>query len=265
MATRKIKNDYVIAIPSYNRPNDILKKTLSVLRHYRISNSKIHIFLHSNEQKKLYEETIPKEFYGKLIVHNLPMGIGKVRNFIMDYFPIGKQIVSLDDDVSGYMEPVGGKLKQIKSLENIIHKGFQLCKENKFTLWGFYPVCNAFFMKGEPITKDLRFIVGGTMGFINKRKHVSLNFKEDYEYTLMCYKEDGGVIRFNRICVKHNVASSKGGIGKDQQARLDDYKKAAQNLMKRFPGLVHMNKQREGEILLRDKSEREILLRDKSN
>jgi hypothetical protein len=130
----------------------------------------------------------------------------------------------------------------------------QLCKENKFTLWGFYPVCNAFFMKGEPITKDLRFIVGGTMGFINKRKYVSLNFKEDYEYTLMCYKEDGGVIRFNRICVKHNVASSKGGIGKDQQARLDDYKKAAQNLMKRFPGLVHMNKQRDGEILLRDKS-----------
>lgn len=253
MATRKLKSDYVIAIPSYNRPNELLKKSLATLKYYKIPNSKIHIFLHSNEQKKLYEETIPKEFYGKLIVHTLPMGIGKVRNYIMDYFPIGKQIVSLDDDVSGYMEPFGKKLKPIKSLDEVIRKGFHLCKENSFTLWGFYPVCNAFFMKGEPITKDLRFIVGGTMGFINKRRHVSLNFKEDYEYTLMSYKEDGGVIRFNRICVKHTVASSKGGIGLNQEERLQDYKNAAQVLMKRYPDLVHLNKQREGEILLREK------------
>ena len=49
MATRKKKDDYVIAIPSYNRPNELLKKSLSVLKHYKISNSKIHIFLHSNK------------------------------------------------------------------------------------------------------------------------------------------------------------------------------------------------------------------------
>ena len=49
-ATRKKKDDYVIAIPSYNRPNEILKKSLEVLKHYKIPNTKIHIFLHSNAQ-----------------------------------------------------------------------------------------------------------------------------------------------------------------------------------------------------------------------
>lgn len=242
----------VYAIPSYNRPDGLYKKTLTILKKYDIPSKDIHIFLHNEEEKKLYEETIPKEYYGKIVVHGLPKGIGKIRNYIMDYFKIGEQIVSLDDDVTGFMEPSNGKLKPIKSFKNLVTKAFHLCKENKFSLWGLYPVCNAFFMKGEPITKDLRFIVGGCMGFINKGKqrYVSLDLKEDYEFTLINYKEDGGLLRFNRICVKHNINSKRGGIGKDQKQRVLDYKKASKYLMNKYPDNVILNKKREGEILL---------------
>jgi hypothetical protein len=240
------------AIPSYNRPDGLYKKTLTVLKDYNIPSKDITIFLHSNEDKELYESTIPKDMYGKIVVHNLPKGIGKVRNFIMDYYPLKTEYVSLDDDVTGFLEAVNGKLKPIKSFKDLVTKGFSLCKKNGFSLWGLYPVCNAFFMKGEPVTTDLRFIVGGCMGMINrgKERHVTLNMKEDYELTLMSNKEDGGVIRFNTICVKHNTNSKKGGIGQDQKERVEEYKKAAAYLMKKYPDSVILNKKREGEILL---------------
>ena len=245
----------VYAIPSYNRPDGLYKKTLTILKKYDISPKDIYIFLHSEDEKKSYE-SIPKEYYGKIIVHGLPKGIGKIRNFIADYFPLNQEYVTLDDDVTGFQEPRGGKLVDIKSFKDVVDQGFKLCKKNGFTLWGLYPVCNAFFMKGEPITKDLRFIVGGTMGIINKKRHVTLNLKEDYQFTLMCYKKDGGVIRFNRICVKHNTNSKKGGIGQDKNDRLAEYKKASEILMKEYPDLVMRNKRREGEILLKKDSSR---------
>ena len=238
------------AIPSYKRPEGLYKKTLTVLKDYNIPSKDITIFLHSNEEKKSYEEVIPKEFYGKIVVHNLPKGIGKIRNFIMDYYPLNAEYVSLDDDVTGFLENVNGKLKPIKSFKNLVTKAFKICKEKKYTLWGLYPVCNAFFMKGEPITYDLRFIVGGCMGLVNKRRHVSLDMKEDYELTLMSYEADGGVLRFNNICVKHNTNSKSGGIEKRQEERLAEYNKASEYLINKYPEYVILNKKRKGEILL---------------
>ena len=249
------------AIPSFNRPDGLYKKTLTILKKYDISSKDIHIFLHNEEEKKLYEETIPKEYYGKIIVHGLPKGIKGVRNFIVDYYPLNQEYISLDDDVTAIQEPRGAKLVNIKSLKELVKQGFELCKKNGLTLWGLYPVCNAFFMKGTPYTTDLRFIVGGFMGIINKKRHVTLNLKVDYDYTLMCYKEDGGVLRFNRICIKHNMYSKKGGIGKDQKERLNDYKKASSDLVKKYPDYVHLNKNKEGEIKLKDMR---ILLRSKN-
>lgn len=238
------------AIPSYKRPNELLKKTLTVLKNYKIPSKDITIFLHSDEEKKTYESIIPSEYYGKIVVHNLPKGIGKIRNFIMDYYQLNSEYVSLDDDVSGFLENVNNKLKPIKSLKDLVSKAFKLCKDKSYTLWGLYPVCNAYFMKGDPITYDLRFIVGGCMGIVNKRRYVHLDMKEDYEYTLMSYEADGGVIRFNTICVKHNTNSKRGGIEKDQESRLKEYKEASSYLMKKYPNYVIENKKRQGEILL---------------
>jgi hypothetical protein len=244
------------AIPSYKRATGLYKKTLTTLKNYNIPSKDITLFLHSDEEKEEYEKVIPKMLYGKIVVHNLPKGIKGVRNFIMDYYPLNSEYMSLDDDVSGFLENVNGKLKPIRSLKEVVSKAFKICHKRKLSMWGFYPVCNAYFMKGAPITYDLRFIVGGCMGFINKRRYVHLNMKEDYELTLMSYKKDGGVLRFNNICVKHNTNSKSGGIEQDQTQRLNEYKKAASYLIKRYPEYVILNKKKEGEILFtRKKSE----------
>ena len=232
--------DYVIAIPSYNRVDGIISKSLSTLHKYHIPHDKIYIFVNTDEQKNEYEEKIPKNMYGKIVATKQKKGIKNVRNFIVDYFPMNKNFISMDDDVVAFQEvDNNGKLHHIKNLKELIKKGFKMCEDNNFTLWGFYPVSNGFYMKGQkPYTTDLRFIVGGFMGIINKKRKVHLDWKEDYELSLEAYIKDGGLIRFNRVCVNHHLYTKTGGIGKSQEDRMNDYKMAAKWLIKKYPKYV---------------------------
>jgi hypothetical protein len=251
--------DYVIAIPSYNRVDGIISKSLSTLHKYHIPHDKIYIFVNTDEQKNEYEEKIPKNMYGKIVATKQKKGIKNVRNFIVDYFPMNKKFISMDDDVVAFQEvDNNGKLHHIKNLKELIKKGFKMCEDNNFTLWGFYPVSNGFYMKGQkPYTTDLRFIVGGFMGIINKKRKVHLDWKEDYELSLEAYIKDGGLIRFNRVCVNHHLYTKTGGIGKSQEDRMNDYKMAAKWLIKKYPKYVKLNPNREGEILLKKEKKEE--------
>ena len=51
-----VLTEYVIAIPSYNRPETIKKATLNMLSEYNVPSKKIHIFVANRQQKKLYEK-----------------------------------------------------------------------------------------------------------------------------------------------------------------------------------------------------------------
>jgi len=78
-------SDWIIAIPSYKRPDLISEKTLAMLKHYKIPHSKITIFVADKAEKKLCEEAIPEGTVKDIVVGIL--GIDKVRNFILDYYP----------------------------------------------------------------------------------------------------------------------------------------------------------------------------------
>jgi hypothetical protein len=243
---------YKIVIASLNRPKEIVKKTLKTLQRYKISSDRVIIFVHNEEQKTLYEEQIEKDLYSEIINANQEKGLHNMRNFISDYFPENQYLVSMDDDVLGIYETDGKKLKEIEDFESLIRKGFSLCVTNNFTLWGLYPVANAFYMKSkEEYSRDLRFIVGGFFGQINKKRKLSLEIKEDYERTLQCFKEDNGVIRFNNICVKHTIFSKSGGISKNKEERMSESKRAIEILSERYPGLLCEKKNNEGEISLK--------------
>jgi hypothetical protein len=88
---------YVIAIPTYNRPNECRDKTLTTLLNGGINKNKIYIFVANKRQEKMYEEIIPKNMYGEIVVGKL--GITNQRKFISKYFPEGQYIISMDDDI----------------------------------------------------------------------------------------------------------------------------------------------------------------------
>lgn len=249
--------DIKIAIPSYNRVDNITKKTLAFLSRYNYPKELIYIFVHSEEQKEEYETKLPKELYGHIISTNQPKGIMNVRNYVVDYFDEDDKFISMDDDLITINRINEGKLCPIDNFNEVIEKGFQLCEEHGYTLWGLYPTANAFYMKSKnEYTIDLRFISGGFMGIINKKRHVHLNWKEDYELSIQAYNQDGGVIRFNHIAVKSDLYTKTGGIGLNQKERMDDYKEAGEWLINKYPSLVKWNPRREGEILLNSRTKK---------
>ena len=258
-------SNYVVAIPSYNRANEIVDKTLTTLLKGGVPKNRIYIFVANKEQEKLYDSTVPKTHYHKIVVGKI--GIAHQRVFISNYFPENKYIVSLDDDVEELQQLVGGrgskstkatrkhtaarannkgtrqvgkapagKLVKLKDLDNFFNDAYKILKKEHLYIWGVYPVRNAFFMYTKTTT-DLKFIIGVTFGYINRKLKGLIpktEGKEDIEQSILYYKMDGGVVRFNNIVPKTKF-NAPGGLGTDRQ---DMNKKAAEYLKKTYPDIV---------------------------
>ena len=237
---------YVVAIPSYNRPNEIVAKTLKTLKNGGVNKNSIYIFMANENERKKYEEIVPKELYGKLVVGKL--GIANQRIFIKNYFKENQHVVSIDDDVEalfrGVPSPNDGrncitKLSPITNVDKFFKDAFERLKKEKLFIWGIYPVRNPFFMQNT-VTTGLKFIIGALYGFIVRKSTPELEpsihaeGKEDYEQSILYYKKDGGVLRYNNVTIKTKFLA-KGGLGQDRFAM---NKKAAEYMKKTYPDLV---------------------------
>ena len=236
--------NYIVAIPTYNRVEEVTNKTLRTLKDGGISKNKIYLFVANKEQYKLYENNVPKDLYNEIIIGK--KGITNQRIFISQYFKEGQYVVSIDDDVEEFQILKGEKLVKLKNLNYFFIDAYNLMKKEKLFIWGIYPVRNAFFMYNN-ITTDLRFIIGVTFGFIvrnDKRLKMStkIETKEDYEQTILYYKMDGGVIRFNNITAKTKF-SAPGGVGPDRYER---HKKSTEYLVNKYPDIVVRNDRKNG-------------------
>jgi hypothetical protein len=236
---KRTKVDYVVAIPTYNRSDILERKTLSTLQSGHVSSKNIYIFLANEEEKKKYEAVIPKNLYHKMVVGKL--GITNQRQFISRYFPEGKNIVSLDDDIEGLFRRKSEKiLTKITNLDSFFKDAFQKLNQENLYLWGIYPVCNPFFMKPNTTTK-LRFVIGALHGYVNRHDQ-ELAFsgkseqKEDYEQSIKYFLKDGGVLRFNDVSIKTKF-HAPGGLGRTEE-RFKANEEAAKYLQKTYPDLV---------------------------
>jgi hypothetical protein len=242
--------EYVVAIPSYNRPNEIIKKTLKTLADGGVDMERIFIFVANEEQAELYKPTGYKIIIGVI-------GIANQRVFISNYFPVGQYIISLDDDVEELQTLHESKLVRLTDLHTFFTSSYEILMRENLFIWGIYPVRNAFFMKSGVMTKTLKFLLGVCYGYINrnlKELYPTAEGKEDIEQSILYYKRDGGVIRFNHVAVKTKF-NSVGGLGKD---RYEMNEKASQLLKERYPDVVTIFKRKNGmcEVRLKEKKGR---------
>ena len=243
---------YVVAIPSYNRPNEIIKKTLKTLKDGNVNKNSIYIFVANDNERKKYEDSVPKELYGKIVVGKL--GIANQRIFIKNYFKENQHVVSIDDDVEGLFKMTNSagtprrprpaaecepaKLMKLTNVDKFFKDAFDKLKKEKLFIWGIYPVRNPFFMQNT-VTTGLKFIIGALYGFIVRKTtelepSIKAEGKEDYEQSILYYKKDGGVLRYNNVTIKTKFLA-RGGLGQD---RFEMNKKAAEYLKKTYPELV---------------------------
>jgi hypothetical protein len=259
-STQKAKkaSNWIIAIPSYKRAATLKEKTLSTLQSYKINPSLIHVFVANKEEAATYKATLDPGSYGHL--HIAIPGMAAVRNYITRFFPKGKAIFNMDDDIRGFLEYDGSARRHerpLKDLKAAISRGFAALNKEGLRLFGFYPVANGFFMK-EGYTTDLRYIIGSVWGIINPGPvlTVTIDDKEDYLRSVIMYLLDGGVIRFSEIAPQSAYYKEEGGMQEERtMSRIDG---SARAMVAAFPDLVTLNLSKKSgmpEVRLRDKRE----------
>lgn len=226
--------DYRVAIPSYKRAETLKNKTLRVLEESNVPTDKIDIFVANEEEREIYERTLKKGTYSKIIVGIV--GMRAIRNFIQDYYNEGDYIVNLDDDIMDICEYKDEKtLEKLTMLNEFFCYAFTFANEIGATYWGVYAVSNPYFM-GNSISCGLRYLLGGFWGTKtnhDKRTYVTLDDKEDFERSIRAYLKDGTVARFDFITYKTNCYTEAGGM---QVERTEErVQKSGLILMSMFP------------------------------
>ena len=242
-----IDTNYKIAIPSYKRSLTIKKKTLALLSKHLIPKSKITIFVANQEEYDLYN--IELECQYNIVIGKV--GMKNIRNFIVDYYDYGENIMNMDDDLEEFVS-----INYCFNLDEWIRNAFELLELHDSNIFGIYPVNNKFFMK--PLLRtDLRYIIGSCWGCRNMRVKVSLDDKEDFERSILYYLRDGIILRFDDISVKSKYYKEKGGM---QETRTKErIEKSAKYLVEKYPNLcsIKMSKKHKTfEVKLKDKRDK---------
>lgn len=249
-------SDWVVAIPSYRRAATLRDKTLTVLQEYGIPRNRIHVFVADKDEAATYRATLDPATYGHL--HIAEPGMAAARNFITRFFPVGKPIFNVDDDIRGFLEwsPTARRHERpLRDLAAAITAGFTAARRTGYRLFGFYAVPNGFFMKGGPPSTELRYVAGGAWGILNPGPilNLTLDDKEDYLRSVMMYVLDGGVIRFNNIAPLTAGYAGAGGMQETRTLRRIDA--SARRLVAAFPDLITLNLTKKSgmpEVRLRD-------------
>jgi hypothetical protein len=265
--------DFKIAIPTYNRPDTLLKSTIPLLEKHNIPTNIIHIFVHNQEQYNKYIDTVNKGY--NVINTNTPLGKKYQLEFISHYFPENYKVVNFDDDVYELYEcyldnhklqnklieknieitndnlhknrKLGQILKPLQNLIQLINYGYNLLDSHQYKLFGIYPVDNPFFMKyttenyKEYTTTKLTYIVGCFYGYYNDRHTNTLHVenKEDYERSIRYFHKYNGNIRFDNITLKTNYYQGHGGLNNPQ--RWYDADLCAHKLTQLYPQYCKIN------------------------
>lgn len=234
--------DYRIAIPTYKRHETLKKKTLKTLNESDVNPEKIDIFVSDIEEKSLYERTLDKGTYGRIIIGKI--GLKENRTFIQNFYPEGQYIVSLDDDIEEiHIKEDEKKVAKLTNLDGLFSYGYNICKEINTGLWGVYPVDNPYFMKNH-IACGLRFINATMFGMINTHSpdmYVNLDDKDDYERSIRAYLRYSTVARLDFISYKSKEFTEKGGMQFDGKRTLERNKQSVYYLIKKFPKLCKVN------------------------
>ena len=226
---------WIVAIPTYDRVEKLKKETLKTLKNQGVPNHKINIFVANKDELKKYKEAIGDDY--KFIVGK--KGLGRQLRFIENYYPKHQEIVRIDDDIT---RVINEKDKNI-NLSEFFTKAFKMCREKKINLWGVSKTANPFFMRGQkPITTNLVGIGGYLCGWINQKdkkyqqKLLDNYTIEDVERTILFFKNDGGILRFNHMGAKQKEWA-KGGIQSSlgsNEKRKEDIKKVVKLFEKNY-------------------------------
>lgn len=231
-----------IAIPTYKRYDELGQKTLTFLSGMKgFCQDDITIFVADEIEFNHYYER-----YAEFNIVQAEKGIVNARNFIMNYYDKDEYIVSIDDDVEGIVS------LNDEDTSNLFINAKRQMDALGLTLWGVNPIKNKFFMEGQDkITHNLKFCIGVLHGFINKKYLIPLEckVKEDHLFSILNYRDWGGVIRYNHISPKTKYFA-KGGVGSKNE-RNECNEIAAKYIAETYPEYATLFRRKDGDAEIR--------------
>jgi hypothetical protein len=253
-----VDSDIRIAIPSYQRADQLPQKTLAMFESYGVDPDIVTIFVANKRERDVYSQALQGCRYQHLVIAE--KGMRQVRRFIQRYYREGQRVMNFDDDVNAILRKDVNRLAPVEDLQaQVIQRGFDALKEHSAYLFGVYPVANAFFMKHRTAV-GLFFCVGPCWGLITRhQEEVSVSNlrnrpKEDYERTLRHYVMDGRVVRLDDITIRTRYHDRVGGC--EEELTEEGNVRSCQSLMEEFPNLCHT-------YIRKSTGRTEIRLRDK--
>lgn len=237
---------YAVAIPTFNRPEVLARRTLSTLARGGVPAGRVTLFLGEHDPQLSTNLSVAREFGVGTVV--LPLrGIHATRlHIVNEAYAAGTAVLQMDDDVHGLLYHNGTKkLAPVTDLDRFITRGFARTREAGLYAWGVAPVPNHFFMTPKRWTAGLRFLIGTFTGQIVRPGHpvhrMGITLKEDYETSLRHYWYDGAVLRADGVSVKADHYTPGGCAG----YRSHDAEEAAvRTLLAAWPGYVRRNGRR---------------------
>lgn len=208
--------DFVVAVRTYKRYTGFISKTYQMLKENNLLD-RLYIFVANEEEKQLYLEALADKEYKELIV-GVP-GCAEVANFIVNYFPVGKPIVFLDDDLIRFFDfdSKGVANRKSTNLKDYLLDGFKTLEETGTNGFSFSYISNKLWLKGKPFKEFRPWQMSGScfccfndpemLTVANKSSHC-----EDSVRTVQVLEKYGGVLLYWWAGFETYYCRDPGGI-----------------------------------------------------
>lgn len=234
---------YVVAIPSYQRPQPLAEQTLTTLMSKGVDLDQVHVFLHDNDPY-LEQYLLMADVLGFHAVVTQARGIGEQRTAITQHFAPGTHVVGMDDDIQGVMSATGPRWAnafQVPDLDLLFTSMFEEVEREGLYVWGLAPVDNPFFLKPGQVSTGLKLVMFTLFGFINRPGHPvhtgTVRYKDEQEFSLRAWWYDGGAARNDGVAVKTTFYTDGGCQAAGRN--VDQVEESVQSLLVQWPGLIH--------------------------
>lgn len=208
-----MNKNYHVAVLSFQRPKEVVRKTLRILANGGVPGKNICVYLHENDPY-LDDYEIALEALGVDFWVTSTTGTKEQRAEIYGRFPEGHHIVSMDDDIERLVTTgEDGKLTDVVDVDYLIQEAFQWTDRAGLFAWGLYTSTNAYFMK-DRYSEGLRPFTYCMFGVLNRPGHqvhdLTTQYCDDMEFCLRSWWWDGGVVRKDNVAVVQEYLSEGG-------------------------------------------------------